>query len=162
MYKRTKIVNKAGEENSLEEKVLQIKRVSKKTKGGNSFGFSALVVVGDKKGTVGIGLGKAKDVRSAIQKGIKNAKKEVFNVPIAGTTIPHGVVVKKGAARLIIKPALPGSGLLVGGVLRSVVELSGIRDISIKNVGTRNKLSTVNAAVAAFKGMRLIQRESVK
>lgn len=133
-----------------EEKVIQISRVSKKTKGGNKIGFSVLMVVGDKKGRVGVGLGKATDVVSAIRKGIKKAKKKMINVPLDGTTIPFQILVKKGAGHVLLKPAPKGSGVIAGGPVRAVVEAAGIRDISSKILGTDNQASNVYATFEAL------------
>ncbi|OGG20528.1 30S ribosomal protein S5 [Candidatus Gottesmanbacteria bacterium RIFCSPHIGHO2_02_FULL_40_13] len=132
------------------EKVIQVNRVSKKTTGGNKIGFSVLMVVGDRKGKVGVGLGKAGDVASAIRKGSTYAKKHMIQVPIVKTTIPHEVRLKKGAARIILKPAPPGTGIRAGGAVRSVVEAAGIRDIVSKILGTDNKASNVYATFAAL------------
>lgn len=132
------------------EKVIQVNRVSKKTTGGNKIGFSVLMVVGDKKGKVGVGLGKAGDVASAIRKGSTYAKKHLIQVPIIKTTIPHEIRLKKGAARIILKPAPPGTGIRAGGAVRSVVEAAGIRDIVSKILGTDNKASNVYATFAAL------------
>ncbi len=136
---------------SLEEKVIQVSRVSKKTKGGNSFGFSVVMVVGDKKGKIGVGKGKASDVVSAIRKGVKKAKKKMIQVPIDGTTVPFRISVKKGAAQLILKPAPKGTGVIAGGPVRAVVEAAGIRDISSKILGTTNKASNAYATFEALK-----------
>ncbi|OGJ15800.1 MAG: 30S ribosomal protein S5 [Candidatus Pacebacteria bacterium RIFCSPHIGHO2_01_FULL_46_16] len=133
-----------------DEKVIQISRVSKKTKGGSKMGFSVLMVVGDRKGKVGVGLGKAKDVMSAIQKGIKKAKKHLITVPIDGTTIPFRVLMKKGAGQVLLKPAPKGSGVIAGGPVRAVVEAAGIRDISSKILGTQNQASNVYTTFAAL------------
>lgn len=133
-----------------DEKVIQISRVSKKTKGGSKVGFSVLMVVGDRKGKVGVGLGKAKDVVSAIQKGIKKAKKHMIVVPIDGTTIPFRIVMKKGAGQVLLKPAPKGSGVIAGGPVRAVVEAAGIRDISSKILGTQNQASNVYTTFAAL------------
>lgn len=133
-----------------DEKVIQISRVSKKTKGGSKVGFSVLMVVGDRKGKVGVGLGKAKDVSSAIQKGIKKAKKRMIVVPIDGTTIPFRIVMKKGAGQVLLKPAPKGSGVIAGGPVRAVVEAAGIRDISSKILGAQNQASNVYATFAAL------------
>jgi small subunit ribosomal protein S5 len=138
---------------NLEEKVIQVSRVSKKTKGGNSFGFSVVMVVGDKKGKIGVGKGKASDVVSAIRKGVKKAKKKMIQVPIDGTTVPFRISVKKGAAQLILKPAPKGTGVIAGGPVRAVVEAAGIRDISSKILGTTNKASN---AYATFEALRQI------
>ena len=123
----------------------------KKTKGGNKVGFAALAVVGDKKGRVGVGLGKAPDVSSAIRKGVLLAKKHLVTVPIKNGTIPFRIEVKVGAARLILKPAPPGSGVIAGGAVRSVVSAAGIQNISSKILGTTNKLSNVYATLEALR-----------
>lgn len=137
-----------------EEKVVQVRRVSKKTKGGNRFGFSVLVVVGDKKGRVGVALGKAPDVRSAIQKGMNDAKKHMIKVPLKKGTIPHEIRVKRGAAKILLKPAPAGTGIIAGGAIRSVVEVAGIENIVSKILGTRNKLSNVYATMEALKKLK--------
>lgn len=134
-----------------EERVVQINRVSKKTKGGNRIGFSVVVVVGDKKGKVGVGLGKALVVSSAIAKGVNYAKKHLLNVPMRGTTIPHEIRVKRGAAKVLLKPAPPGSGVIAGGAVRAVVEAAGIKDIVSKVLGTKNQASNVYATLEALK-----------
>ena len=141
-------------EKEFEEKVVQINRVSKKTKGGNRIGFSALMVVGDKKGRVGVGLGKAADVSSAIRKGSVYAQKRLVTIVMRGTTIPHEVRIKLGAARLILKPAPPGSGVIAGGPVRAVVEAAGIRDVVGKILGTANKASNVYATFEALKQLK--------
>lgn len=141
----------ALEPREFEEKVIQVNRVSKKTKGGNRIGFSVLMVVGDKKGRVGVGLGKARDVSSAIRKGVTYAKKHLIKVPIAGGTIPTDIYIKRGAAKIILKPAPEGSGVIAGGAVRSVVEAAGIRNISAKVVGTKNQASNVYATVEALR-----------
>lgn len=137
-----------------EEKVVQVNRVSKKTKGGNKIGFSVLVVVGDKKGRVGVGLGKAPDVASAIAKGASIAKKHFIKVPMYKTTIPHVIIVKLGAARVLLKPAPGGTGVIAGGAVRAVVEAAGIRDIVSKALGTQNQASNVYATLEALKQLR--------
>lgn len=133
------------------EKVIQVNRVSKKTSGGNRISFSVLAVVGNKKGKVGVGLGKALEVPVAVAKALAIAKKHLITVPLKGTTIPRDVAVKVGAARLILRPAPKGSGLMAGGPVRAVVELAGITDISSKVLGSRNKASNVYATLAALK-----------
>lgn len=138
------------EQSEYDEKVIQISRVSKKTKGGNKVGFSVLMVVGDKKGKVGVGLGKASDVVGAIKKGIKKAKKKMINVPLDGTTIPFAVKVKKGAGIVMLKPAPKGSGVIAGGPVRAVVEAAGVRDISSKIMGSDNQSSSVYATFEAL------------
>src|SRR5664280_2672828 len=139
-----------------EEKIVQINRVSKKTKGGNKVGFSALTVVGDKKGKVGVGLGKAPDVSAAIRKGISQAKKHMLEIPLIKGTIPFRIDIKLGAAKIMLKPAPPGSGIIAGGAVRSVVSAAGIKNISSKVLGTKNQASNVYATIEALR--RLSQR----
>ena len=138
-----------------EEKIAQINRVAKKTKGGNRISFSVLVVAGDKKGKVGVGLGKALDVSSAVKKGLGRAKKKMIEVPMKGTTIPHEILIKKGAAKVLLKPAPPGTGIIAGGAVRLVVELAGIKDIVSKILGSNNKASNVYATIEALKKLSL-------
>ena len=133
------------------EKIAQINRVAKKTKGGNRISFSVLVVVGDKKGKVGVGLGKALDVSGAIKKALSRAKKTMIAVPMKGTTIPHEIRIKKGAAKILLKPAPVGTGIIAGGAVRMVVEAAGIRDIVSKILGSNNKASNVYATMEALK-----------
>ncbi len=140
-----------------EEKVIRVNRVSKKVTGGNKIGFSVLVAVGDRKGRVGVGLGKAADVASAVRKGVAKAKKNLFNVPMKGRTIPHEVRIKLGAAIVLIRPAPEGAGVIAGGPVRAVVELAGIRDISSKILGSSNKASNVYATVAALKKLKPVK-----
>lgn len=134
-----------------QETVIEIKRVSKKTKGGNQMRFSALVVVGDRKGKVGSGLAKAPDVVSAIRKAITFAKKRLVEIPIRGTTIPYEVRMKYGAAKILLKPAPQGSGIIAGGPLRAVIEAAGIRDVVAKMLGSNNKTTNVYATIEAFR-----------
>jgi len=137
-----------------DEKVVQVNRVSKKTKGGNKIGFSVLVVVGDKKGRVGVGLGGAPDVSAAVKKAVVYARKHLISVPMRKTTIPHVVFVKLGAAKVMIKPAPAGTGVIAGGPVRAVVEAAGIRDIVSKVLGTSNKASNVYATMEALKQLK--------
>lgn len=138
-------------EQKIQEKVLLINRVAKKVKGGERRGFAALVAVGDGKGKVGVGYGRAGDLRTAIEKGKKRARARMFAVPIRGATIPHRVEVKEGAAQIIIKPAPRGSGLIAGGVIRDFLELAGYKDASAKILGTRNKMTNAKATVKALR-----------
>lgn len=133
-----------------EERVIEIKRISKKTKGGNQIRFSALVVVGDKKGRVGIGLSKAGDVRSAVGKSISAAKRKLIKVPIVGETLPFSVREKFSAAKILLKPAPPGSGIIAGGPIRVVLEASGVVNAVGKILGTKNKASNVYATLKAL------------
>lgn len=134
-----------------EEEIVQVNRVSKKTKGGNKIGFSVLTVVGNKNGKVGVGLGKAPDVSSAIKKGVAIAKKHAIEIPIINGTIPFEYRIKLGAAKILLKPAPPGSGVIAGGAVRSVVSLAGIQNISSKVLGTGNQASNVYATMEALK-----------
>lgn len=138
------------------EKVVQVNRVSKKTKGGDKRGLSVLVVVGDRKGRVGVGLGKAADVQSAVRKGTLYAKKHLIRVPLKGErTIPHELFLKYGAAKLIMKPAPEGTGVIAGGPVRVVVEAAGIKDIVTKLLGTKNKASNVYVTLEALKRIKV-------
>jgi len=138
-----------------QEEIVQVNRVSKKTKGGNKIGFSVLTVVGNKNGKVGVGLGKAPDVASAIKKGVAIAKKHAIDVPIVRGTIPFEFYIKLGAAKIILKPAPTGSGVIAGGAVRSVVSLAGIQNISSKVLGTKNQASNVYATIEALKRLAL-------
>lgn len=133
-----------------EETVVQINRISKKTKGGNQVRFSALVVVGDKKGRVGVGLSKATDVRSAIRKAIDKATRSVVTIRMAGSTLPYSVREKFSAAKILLKPAPSGSGIIAGGPMRVVLEAVGVKDAVGKILGTNNKLSNVYATLNAL------------
>ena len=137
-------------ESEFTDKVVQIKRVSNKTKGGNQISFTALVVSGDKKSKVGVGLGKAKSVADAIQKGIKKAQKNMTVIPIVDGTIPHEVKVKFKGAIVLIRPGKQGSGLIAGGAVRSVVEVAGIKNIASKIIGSKTKSINVWATLKAL------------
>lgn len=144
------------------ETVVQINRVSKKTKGGNTMRFNALVVVGDREGQVGAAIAKARDVRGAIQKAIKQAKLAMITAPIQGTTVPYEIFHKYSAAKVLIKPAPPGSGIIAGGPMRVVLEAAGVNDAVGKILGTNNKTTNVFATIEALKEMsKLQQRKSV-
>jgi len=138
------------QDNPYEETVIEIKRISKKTKGGNQIRFSALVVVGDRKGKVGLGLAKAGDVRNAIRKSLVAAKKQMIDVPLSGMTLPYSVHQKFSAAKIILKPAPPGSGIIAGGPMRVVLTAAGVRDAVGKILGTKNKASNVYATFKAL------------
>jgi small subunit ribosomal protein S5 len=146
--------NDQREPKEFEEKIVQVNRVSKKTKGGNRIGFSILVVVGDKKGRVGVGLGKAPEVTDAVTKGANYAKKHLITVPMINATIPHEIYVKVGAAKVLLKPAPVGTGVIAGGAVRAVVEAAGIRDIVSKVLGTGNKASNVYATLEALRRLK--------
>lgn len=140
------------------ERVVQVNRVSKKTKGGDKRSLSVLVVVGDKKGKVGVGLGKAADVQSAVKKATLYAKKHLIEVMLKGRTIPHPVLVKYGAARVLLKPAPEGTGIIAGGAVRVVVEAAGIHDIVSKSLGTKNKASNVYATLQALGQLKEVKK----
>lgn len=142
--------------NDFDEKVVQVNRISKKTKGGNQMRFSVLVVVGDKNGRVGVGLSKAKDVRSAVRKAGSYARARMIDAPLKGTTIPFQVSHKFGAARILLKPAPEGSGIIAGGPMRIVLEAAGIRDCVGKILGTKNKISNVYATIEALEKLSKI------
>lgn len=142
------------EPKEFEEKVIQVNRVSKKTKGGNRATYSVLVVSGDRKGRVGVGLGKAADVMSAMQKATSHAQRHFITVPMKGTTIPHPIYVKLGAAKVMLKPAPVGTGVIAGGPVRAVMEAAGIRDIVSKILGTNNKASNVHATLTALQRLK--------
>ena len=141
-----------------EETVIQINRISKKTKGGNRMRFSALVVVGDRKGKVGVGISKAPDVRNAIRKAISLAKRKMITVPLKGNTIPYSIEEKFSAARIILKPAPPGTGIMAGGSMRVVLEAAGVKDASGKILGTNNKISNVYATLEALKNIAELEK----
>lgn len=144
-------------EKEFEERVVTINRVTKVVKGGRRFRFAALVVIGDKKGRVGFGTGKANEVPDAIKKAIEDAKKNVFRVPVVGTTIPHTIVGTYGAGEIFLRPASEGTGVIAGGAVRDVLELAGINDVLSKCIGSRTPINMVRATVKALQELKTVE-----
>jgi small subunit ribosomal protein S5 len=147
------------EQSEFAEKIIKINRVSKKTKGGNKMSFSVLMVVGDKKGRVGIGLGKAPDVLSGIKKASRRAKDRMINVPIMNTTIPFPMAVKLGAVKLILRPAPAGTGVIAGGAIRAILDVAGFRNVVCKILGTSNPASNAYAIFETLEKMSAIAKK---
>lgn len=146
-----------ADELAIEEQVIRTNKVQKTHKGGRTMSWSVLVAVGDRKGHVGIGLGKARGIPDAIRKAIEEAKKNIIEVPLVGTTIPHEMEVRLGAAKVRMKPASPGTGVVAGGAVRPILELAGVRDVLAKSLGSPNAINTARAAIGCLKSMKLAE-----
>ena len=147
------------EDESVKEKVVQIRRICKVVKGGKKLSFRSVVVIGDVKGMVGAGVGKASEVSSAIRKAVEDAKKHQIKVPMIGNTIPHDTEGIWGASKVILRPAKPGTGVIAGGAVRTVLELAGIKDVVSKIIGASNPLNTTRATLCALRSLKILDEE---
>ncbi len=157
---RRNVQSDLGEGEELEERIVHIARVSKVVSGGRHFAFRVVVVVGDRKGSVGVGVGKAREVPEAIRKGVERAKRDMKPVPMIGSTIPHPVLARFGGAQVLMKPASPGTGVIAGGGVRAVLEAAGVRDVLTKSLGSPNILNVVWATMTGLRQLKDIEVEA--
>jgi len=151
-------MQRMGQESEFKERLVAINRVTKVVKGGRNFRFTALVVVGDEKGRVGAGIGKAAEISEAIRKGVDKAKKNLITVPITGTSIPHDAIGRFGTGKVVLLPAPEGTGVIAGGAARAVLELAGVHDIRTKSYGTNNRINMVKATLEGLKQLRTVEQ----
>jgi small subunit ribosomal protein S5 len=157
---RRAMEDRPREQSDWEEKIIQVRRVTKVVKGGKKLSFRAVVAVGNRKGQVGIGVGKAAEVIGAIQKGVVDAKKSLINVPMVGTTIPHQIIGEQGSSRVMLKPAIKGTGIIAGGATRAILELSGISDVLAKSLGSRAPLNVARGTINGLKRLRTLEESA--
>ncbi|HPF87025.1 MAG TPA: 30S ribosomal protein S5 [Candidatus Limiplasma sp.] len=151
-------MQRMGQESEFKERLVAINRVTKVVKGGRNFRFAALVVVGDEKGRVGAGIGKAAEISEAIRKGVDKAKKSLITVPLDGTSIPHDSIGRYGTGKVVLLPAPEGTGVIAGGAARAVLELAGVHDIRTKSYGTNNRINMVKATLEGLKQLRTAEQ----